>query len=376
MRSRKVCADETACDLFPDSMIGGGIKLERRIFCNRNLNMSTITAVGFDMDYTLAQYRPEAFETLVHELTVDKLVQVLGYPQLLYELEFDWTYMIRGLTIDKIRGNILKIDRHKYVKVAYHGFQQLSREERLDTYTRVSVRDTLDQPDKYTLIDTLFSLAEAYLYMQLVEVKDRHPELLPGRKSYRDLYRDVRGAVDLCHRDGTLKRAVAADPERYIHKDPALVPLLTSLRRSGRKVFLATNSLWDYTNVVMNYLLSERIGAAKNDAWLAYFDAVVTGCAKPSYFVEHKPLFEVHVKSGMLYNTDGGTPMIPVGESDLPKLVVDMRSEQLEAPGLSERQMASLEDPASVQKSRVFQGGNFTDLHNMVESPPPSAAVS
>lgn len=33
------------------------------------------------MDYTLAQYRPEAFETLVHELTVDKLVQVLGYPQ-------------------------------------------------------------------------------------------------------------------------------------------------------------------------------------------------------------------------------------------------------------------------------------------------------
>lgn len=58
------------------------------------------------------------------------------FRQLLYELEFDWTYMIRGLTIDKIRGNILKIDRHKYVKVAYHGFQQLSREERLDTYTR------------------------------------------------------------------------------------------------------------------------------------------------------------------------------------------------------------------------------------------------
>lgn len=57
-------------------------------------------------------------------------------------------------------------------------------------------------------------------------------------------------------------------------------------------------------------------------------------------------------------------------------MLVLQRSEQLEAPGLSERQMASLEDPASVQKSRVFQGGNFTDLHNMVESPPPSAAVS
>lgn len=51
-------------------------------------------------------------------------------------LGFDWQYMIRGLTIDKQRGNIIKVDRHKYVKLAYHGFQELSREERLDTYTR------------------------------------------------------------------------------------------------------------------------------------------------------------------------------------------------------------------------------------------------
>jgi hypothetical protein len=26
-------------------------------------------------------------------------------------------------------------------------------------------------------------------------------------------------------------------------------------KKSGRKLFLATNSLWDYTNVVMNYLI-------------------------------------------------------------------------------------------------------------------------
>lgn len=28
------------------------------------------------------------------------------------------------------RGNIVKVDRHKYVKVAYHGFRKLSSEER------------------------------------------------------------------------------------------------------------------------------------------------------------------------------------------------------------------------------------------------------
>jgi hypothetical protein len=28
------------------------------------------------------------------------------------------------------RGNIVKVDRHKYVKVAYHGFKKLSSDER------------------------------------------------------------------------------------------------------------------------------------------------------------------------------------------------------------------------------------------------------
>ena len=61
----------------------------------------------------------------------------------------------------------------------------------------------------------------------------------------------MRAAVDLCHRDGSLKREVAADPAKFVHPDPNLVPMLEMLRASGRKLFLATNSLWDYTNVVM-----------------------------------------------------------------------------------------------------------------------------
>lgn len=31
---------------------------------------------------------------------------------------------------------------------------------------------------------------------------------------------------------------------RYIHDDPGLVPLLEMLRQSGKKLFVATNSLW------------------------------------------------------------------------------------------------------------------------------------
>lgn len=31
----------------------------KQIFCNSAVNMKNIVAVGFDMDYTLAQYKPE-----------------------------------------------------------------------------------------------------------------------------------------------------------------------------------------------------------------------------------------------------------------------------------------------------------------------------
>ena len=71
------------------------LDVRRRVFCNRSLNMKSIRAVGFDMDYTLAQYRPETFEALAYRLTVDKLVSVFGYPALIKEFEFDWRYMVR-----------------------------------------------------------------------------------------------------------------------------------------------------------------------------------------------------------------------------------------------------------------------------------------
>ncbi|THG14258.1 cytosolic purine 5'-nucleotidase-like [Camellia sinensis] len=194
------------------------INIGKRIFCNRSLNMTSIVAVGFDMDYTLAQYKPETFESLAYEGTIRKLVYDLGYPPKLSVVlawTFDWKYMVRGLVLDKKRGNILKMDRHKYVKVAYHGFRELSKEDKVATYGSTLIRDAFDEPD-YALIDTLFSLAEAYLFAQLVDFKDNNPGKIPGDAGYSRMYKDVRAAVDLCHRDGTLKQMVAKDPKRYV----------------------------------------------------------------------------------------------------------------------------------------------------------------
>jgi HAD superfamily 5'-nucleotidase-like hydrolase len=291
-----------------------------RIFCNRSLNMRNIKAIGFDMDYTLALYKPEEFEVLAYSETLKKLVNV-GYPESILKWTFDTADMIRGLAIDKHRGNIIKLDRHRYVKVAYHGFKELSREERRSLYD-ASLAQSYEEPD-YALIDTLFTLADAYLFAQLIDLKHSDPKAL--QKSPMEIYRDVRFAIDLCHRDGSIKLKVAQTPDKFIQRDPKLRETLLRLRQSGRKVFVVTNSLWDYTHVVMNYILGNDTPNLNLD-WLDLFDVVVTGAAKPSFFMSLNPLYEVDPQTGLLKNTNG------------------------------------ICDPAA----KIYQGGNFKQLHEML----------
>ena len=86
-----------------------------------------------------------------------------------------------------------------------------------------------------------------------------------------------------------------------------------------RRVVLATNSLWDYTDVVMRFLLGGGVSPTTGSPlWLDLFDVVVTGCGKPAFFKEARPLLEVDPATGLLRNTDSGTPMVPIGEADLP----------------------------------------------------------
>ncbi|KAK3009760.1 hypothetical protein RJ639_014278, partial [Escallonia herrerae] len=344
------CTDGGQHPCIWSSLEGGrGIDIGKQIFCNRSLNMKSIAAIGFDMDYTLAQYKPDTFESLAYEGTVRKLVYDLGYPKELLELSFDWKYMVRGLVLDKKRGNILKMDRHKYVKVAYHGFKELSKEDKVAAYGSTLTRDAFDEPD-YALIDTLFSLAEAYLFAQLVDFKDNNPGLFPVGTDYSRMYKDVRAAVDLCHRNGTLKQMVAKDPKRYINEDTLIVPMLKMLRDSGRSTFLVTNSLWDYTNIVMNFLCGAPTldgCSASNFDWLQYFDVVITGSPMPQVSVD--------ISSTMLYVIFICFPFMSSSEVDL-VLTEKVGSNSLKLP------LKSLKGTC-----RVFQGGNVAHLHKLLD---------
>ncbi len=55
-------------------------------------------------------------------------------------------------------------------QVAYHGFDLLPNDVRKGVYNSGQFEPSLEEPD-YAMVDTLFSLAEAYLFMQIVEIK-------------------------------------------------------------------------------------------------------------------------------------------------------------------------------------------------------------
>lgn len=280
-------------DLFPDLGLfaEGALDPARRVFVNRNLRLDQIRLIGFDMDYTLAPYVKKAIEELSYRLTAERLVRELGYPESILEIPYDPSFVLRGLVVDKRLGNIFKMDRHGYVGRCFHGRRELTKEERRELYRNVKIRVTAS---RYHWLDTLFALPEASLYAGIIE----HYENDRGikRVGYRKLFDDIRSSIDACHRDGSLKTIVKADLPSYIVADPDLAPTLHKLRSAGKKLFVLTNSYWDYTNAVMSYLLDDRL--AEYPRWRNYFDMVIVGAQKPKFFTDSAPFLKIDPDTG------------------------------------------------------------------------------
>jgi HAD superfamily 5'-nucleotidase-like hydrolase len=263
-----------------------GVELahSRQIYTNRSLKMEEIALCGFDMDYTLAVYSMRQIEELAFHMTLERMVEKRGYPADLTALKYDHEFVIRGLVVDKQFGNIFKMDRHNHVGRCYHGRRAHSLDERRALYqTNEKIRLSLP---RFAWIDTLFSLPEACLYAEIIEAQEAK-----GKVDYHKLYDDVRESIDEIHRDGSLKTELRKDLSRYINPDPELPQALHKLRSGGKKLFILTNSLLEYTDGVMSFVLDGRL--PEYPSWRNYFDYVVVGAQKPAFFAEHRPFVEL-----------------------------------------------------------------------------------
>lgn len=255
------------------------------IFVNRNLRMDNIKVVGFDMDYTLARYHQRAIEELAYNLTIEKLI-LMGYPPTVADFKYDPDFVIRGLTVDKKLGNVIKLDRHNHVGRAYHGKTPLTKELRRKNYRKTRLQFTTP---RFLSVDTYFSLPEICLFADLVHYFEARGD---ASRDPWQLYEDTRVCIDEVHRDDSLKSVIKNDLPKYIDKDEHLAKTLHRFRSAGKKLFVLTNSHWEYTNQVMTYLLGDEM--PEYSSWQQYFDYSVVGAAKPGFWMSDEPFARLH----------------------------------------------------------------------------------
>jgi HAD superfamily 5'-nucleotidase-like hydrolase len=265
------------------------IQRARQVFVNRNLRMTGIEAVGFDMDYTLAVYCKRSVEQLSFDMTLDRMIHKHGYPESIRSLVYDPAFVMRGLAVDRAFGNLLKMDRYRHVGRAYHGRALLSQDEKRRLYRdeRIDLKT-----DRFAWIDTLFALPEACLYAEVIEQHEEQRE----KVDYDTLYADIRECIDEVHRDDSLKKVIREDLSRFVARDDELGPALHKLRSGGKKLFLLTNSPWDYTDLVMRFLLDGCL--PEYPSWRHYFDIIICSALKPSFFSEARPFAELDPATG------------------------------------------------------------------------------
>lgn len=271
----------------------------RRIYCNRTLNLRSIEAIGFDMDYTLVHYHVEQWEQRAYEHARSRLLAD-GLP--VDGLSFDPELATLGLIVDCELGNLVKANRFGYVKRACHGMSMMGFEAQRTAYERTIV--DLADTKRWVFANTLFSLSEACLYMQLVDLSDQGK--LAGtpleRASYAMLYERVRQVLDASHLEGQLKAEIVADPERYVVLDPEIPLALMDLRTAGKKLCVITNSEWSYTRAMMSHVFDRFLDGR---GWRSLFDLVIVGARKPAFFTERMPAFEVVDDEGRLLPRTG-----------------------------------------------------------------------
>src|SRR5215470_5117036 len=262
----------------------------RGVYCNRTLNLRSIRAIGYDMDYTLVHYHTAAWERRAYHHVKQRFLDA-GWP--VAHLEFDPELVVRGLVLDVELGNVVKANRFGFVRTAAHGTRPLDFDALRGAYARTMV--DLSEP-RWVFLNTLFSLSEGCLYSQLVDLLDAGK--LPGPMGYGELYAQVQEKLNRAHVEGALKAEVIADPDAFVALDADTALALQDQKASGKRLLLITNSEWDYTLAMMAYAFDRFLPSGMR--WRELFDVVIVGARKPEFFTTQAPFYEVATPEGLL----------------------------------------------------------------------------
>lgn len=270
------------------------------------IRFSDYDCIGFDLDNTLLRYSLFEMVELEYRVLSKYLVTVKGYPSdhLYLPMRQNIDFLQRGLIIDFVRGNILKIAYDGYISKAAHGTRQLSDEEIVATYGPARSWEVANgfcvdllqawhgslSNDMRTLLD-YFDMPASLVFARIVDTLDEqkgngHP--LDAYNIWPDILDGLGEIFTREHFENDRSdyfASVKADPNKYIRRTSDAVRNWLRDLKKERTVFLLTGSHIDFANLTASHALG-------ND-WRDYFDVVICFAKKPGFFTMSRPFMQL-----------------------------------------------------------------------------------
>jgi len=225
--------------------------------------------VGFDLDHTLIQYKLDTLLPFVAECFVNYLVEQEHYDRSIFD-SISWRFGAKGLVIDRTLGNLLKLDENKCVSRMTHGTRICDATEIATVYPGPLEFDGISSA-RFWPMTTYFEVALGPLFAVMVDADDKdsgkHASAL-----YNALVFNFSRWDSGWYFDG-LKR----DPGKYIFTLGDVEKWLHEMKRQDIKLFLLTNSLPEYTDLLLTYGFG-------GPHWTELFDLIICYARKPVFF--------------------------------------------------------------------------------------------
>ncbi|XP_030588314.1 5'-nucleotidase domain-containing protein 3 isoform X1 [Archocentrus centrarchus] len=225
----------------------------------------------------------------------------LKYPEGLRKYEYIPDFAVRGLHYDVQKALLMKIDAFHYIQLGtvYRGLHPVPDEEVIAMYEgcHVPLEIMSDFYGKSTHGHTMKQFMDIFSLPEMTLLSCVNDFFMRHNIDYEPvhLYKDVKEAIRDVHVKGIMYRAVEADIGKYICYGEQSHAVLKKLSAHGKKMFLITNSPFDFVDRGMNYIVGKD--------WRDLFDVVIVQADKPSFFNDRrKPFRRVTDKGALLWD--------------------------------------------------------------------------
>lgn len=253
--------------------------------------------IGFDVDLCLGKYN--VMRLVEHTINAQTafMIEKLGYPaELKSNLPQNYLdYACNSLVWDISNDLILKLGSGKKILKAMRAFENISEEEiarvygaeRLFTQINLPKRNGREDGKKFWGFGSFFESNFPVVVMAEQSLRKKKLFYVSSEQFLDDIYKyfddeytpyDGEKLLDTST-FGSYYPKIFQDPGFFIEPQPELRETLIKLRAKGVKLFVGTNAIAQYGEMVLKATFGED--------WQQLFDLTCSWCGKPGFFMEN-----------------------------------------------------------------------------------------